>query len=76
MVLTLLPFAAHLLLFTRTLFLSLILVYDVLFLQKSTWKVLPRSIQMHIMKENDDEGFWERLLKASVGLGRCDLVTW
>lgn len=32
--------------------------------QKSTWKVLPRNIQMHIMKESEDEGFWERLLKV------------
>lgn len=33
--------------------------------QKSTWKVLPRSIQMHIMKESEEEGFWERLLKVT-----------
>lgn len=32
--------------------------------QKSTWKVLPRSIQMHIMKETEDDAFWERLLKV------------
>jgi len=32
--------------------------------QKSTWKVLPRSIQMHIMKEKEEEPFWERLLKV------------
>eukprot|EP00903_Cladosiphon_okamuranus_P011321 g10672.t1 len=31
--------------------------------EKSTWKVLPRSIQMHIMKEAEDDVFWERLLK-------------
>ncbi|CAM9514934.1 unnamed protein product, partial [Ascophyllum nodosum] len=30
---------------------------------KSTWKVLPRSIQMHIVKEMGDDVFWERLLQ-------------
>ena len=30
----------------------------------STYKVLPRSVQMHVMKKNkDDEEFWPRLLK-------------
>lgn len=30
----------------------------------STYKVLPRSVQMHIMKKDkDDEEFWTRLLK-------------
>ena len=30
----------------------------------STFKVLPRSVQMHVMKkEKDDEEFWPRLLK-------------
>jgi hypothetical protein len=33
----------------------------------STYKVLPRSVQMHVMKKNkdddDDKGFWPRLLK-------------
>lgn len=30
----------------------------------STYKILPRSVQMHIMKKDkDDEEFWPRLLK-------------
>lgn len=30
----------------------------------STYKVLPRSVQMHVMKkEKDEEEFWPRLLK-------------
>lgn len=30
----------------------------------STYKVLPRSVQMHVMKKSkDDDGFWPRLLK-------------
>jgi prostaglandin-E synthase len=33
--------------------------------QGSTYKVLPRSVQMHVMKKKgeDDEEFWPRLLK-------------
>jgi len=27
------------------------------------WKVLPRSIQILLKKEEEDTGFWERLLK-------------
>ena len=27
------------------------------------WKVLPRSIQILLKKEDSDKGFWERLLK-------------
>lgn len=27
------------------------------------WKVLPRSIQILLKKEDGDTGFWERLLK-------------
>ncbi|CAM9573347.1 unnamed protein product, partial [Choristocarpus tenellus] len=34
-----------------------------LLLQQSTWKVLPRNIQMHIEKEKTGEEFWARLLK-------------
>jgi len=29
----------------------------------SVWKVLPRSIQILLQKEDNDTGFWERLLK-------------
>ncbi|GAX14509.1 hypothetical protein FisN_11Hh028 [Fistulifera solaris] len=29
----------------------------------STYKTLPRSVQMHIMKKESDEEFWPRLLK-------------
>lgn len=30
----------------------------------STYKVLPRSVQMHILKKDkEEEGFWPRLLK-------------
>ncbi|CAM9276299.1 unnamed protein product [Phaeothamnion confervicola] len=29
----------------------------------STWKVLPRNIQMHVIKKDKDADFWERLLK-------------
>lgn len=29
----------------------------------SVWKVLPRSIQILLKKEENDTGFWERLLK-------------
>jgi len=32
-------------------------------LQGSVWKVLPRSIQILLKKEDGDMGFWERLLK-------------
>jgi hypothetical protein len=32
-------------------------------LQGSVWKVLPRSIQILLKKEDGDKGFWERLLK-------------
>lgn len=31
--------------------------------QGSVWKVLPRSIQILLKKEDADTGFWERLLK-------------
>jgi cytosolic prostaglandin-E synthase len=31
--------------------------------ESSTWKVLPRSIQMHIMKKDQEEEYWPRLLK-------------
>lgn len=32
--------------------------------EKSTYKVLPRSVQMYIVKKEDDqEEFWPRLLK-------------
>lgn len=31
--------------------------------QGSVWKVLPRSIQILLKKEDGDNGFWERLLK-------------
>ncbi|GMH60813.1 hypothetical protein TrRE_jg5333 [Triparma retinervis] len=30
---------------------------------KSTYKVLPRSIQFHMVKEKQEEEFWPRLLK-------------
>ena len=42
--------------------------------QKSTWKVLPRSIQMHIVKEMGDDVFWERLLQVSETLCACVCV--
>lgn len=29
----------------------------------STYKVLPRSVQMHVMKKNKEEDFWPRLLE-------------
>jgi hypothetical protein len=29
----------------------------------STYKVLPRSVQMHVMKKNKEEEFWPRLLE-------------
>jgi len=32
----------------------------------STWNVLPRSIQMHIIKEEESDTFWERLLKDKI----------
>lgn len=32
---------------------------------------MPRNIQMHIMKEKEDDGFWERLLKV---IGRRALL--
>lgn len=32
--------------------------------------MLPRSIQMHIMKETEDDAFWERLLKVRGSCGR------
>jgi hypothetical protein len=31
--------------------------------ETSTWKVLQRSVQMHVMKKDQDTDFWPRLLK-------------
>jgi prostaglandin-E synthase len=47
----------------------------------STYKVLPRSVQMHIMKkqsenEDDDEEFWPRLLKDKVKEKNQVAVDW
>jgi cytosolic prostaglandin-E synthase len=32
----------------------------------STYKVLPRSIQMHIKKKTEEDEFWPQLLKDKV----------
>ena len=55
--------------------------------QGSVWKVLPRSIQILLKKEDEDTGFWERLLKdkqlektnvkaSREGRGACVCVFW
>lgn len=38
----------------------------------SIWQVLPRSIQMMVMKETEEEEFWTRLLKDKIKeKGQC-----
>eukprot|EP00619_Florenciella_sp_RCC1007_P010665 CAMPEP_0205922912 /NCGR_PEP_ID=MMETSP1325-20131115/15267_1 /ASSEMBLY_ACC=CAM_ASM_000708 /TAXON_ID=236786 /ORGANISM="Florenciella sp., Strain RCC1007" /LENGTH=219 /DNA_ID=CAMNT_0053291019 /DNA_START=27 /DNA_END=686 /DNA_ORIENTATION=- len=42
--------------------------------ENTKWKVLPRSIQMHIVKETEEEEFWVRLLKDKVQeKGQCSI---
>ncbi|GMH98122.1 hypothetical protein TrVE_jg1174 [Triparma verrucosa] len=44
--------------------------------ETSTYKVLPRSIQMHIMKAEEEEEFWPRLLKDKAAEKNQVKVDW